>query len=90
MSKKIMRLPAKPFFDFTEAEKQQLFDFMETCIKNGTKLILGQTRCFFCGTELDKVVESKQIGKGSPSVMLSLCDNCWKRPEAQAFLKKSS
>jgi hypothetical protein len=41
MSKDFMRLPLKPFFDFMDDERQQLFNLMETCVKTGTKLILG-------------------------------------------------
>lgn len=89
MSKEFIRLPAKPFFDYTEAERQQLFKLMETCVKRGTKLMLGQTRCFFCGTELGESIESKQVGMGNPLIMTNLCHDCWKRPETQAFLKES-
>lgn len=68
MSKDFMRLPLKPFFDFMDDERQQLFNLMETCVKTGTNLILGQTRCFFCGTELSDVSERKQVGMGNPLI----------------------
>ena len=90
MSNESMRLPTKPFFDYTEAERQQLFKLIETCVNQGTKVMLGQTRCFFCGTEMDETVERKQVGMGTPFVMVNLCHDCWIKPEVQTYLKKSS
>lgn len=88
MSKEFVRLSAKPFFDYTEAERQQLFELIETCVNQGTKVILGQARCFFCGTELDKIVDSKQVGMGTPLIMTNLCHDCYMRPETQAYIKE--
>ena len=87
MSKEFMRLPSKPFFDFTDGEKQQFFKLIETCIRQGTKVILGQTRCFFCGTELNNVTEKKQVGMGNPLIMANLCHDCWEKPAVQDYLK---
>lgn len=88
MSKDFMRLPTKPFFDFTKAEKQQFFDLMEVCIRRGTKVILGQTRCFFCGTELDSVLGKKQVGMSNPLIMVNLCHKCWTMPKVQDYLRQ--
>lgn len=88
MSEEFMRLPSKPFFDFTDDEKQQLFKLMETCVRRRTKIILGQTRCFFCGTELNDVLERKQVGMGNPLIMVNLCHKCWTMPKVQDHLRQ--
>lgn len=81
-------LTEKPFFDYTDDERQKLLDLMATCVKEGKKLILGQTRCFFCGKELDDVLEKRQVGLGNPLIMTNLCHDCFNMKDTQDYINK--
>lgn len=87
MSEEIRKIRSKPFVDYTEEERRQILSGIKAAINQGSKVILGYTRCFICGAELDKMLGKKQVGIDTPSVIINLCDVCYRNPAAQALIK---
>ncbi len=68
----------KPFLGMSKIEQEKLLDVVRVAIKNGTTVVLGDKRCFLCGTELGEVIDITKIGNGDHLLYVRLCDSCSK------------
>lgn len=63
-------------------ELQAVLDLARHLSANGQTVILGEKRCFICGTELGSLVPDapiKRIGGRTIKIFVRLCDSCFGR-----------
>lgn len=86
--KSLKVLLEKPFFGWTDEEKEMLPELLQKMLDAGAEIIvLGQKRCFFCGLLIEpgSTGDTKKIGrgKGKGLIITNLCDACWGKAHAR-------
>lgn len=72
-------LTEKPALGWSKAEWEHCLKLVKGMVSKGGTVILGDKRCFICGTEIDPdVTEFTVAGKGRPRFIVNLCDKCSK------------
>ena len=75
----LMLLTQLPFLNWTREEKDALPKLINQLNKQGTLVVLGQKRCFYCGVEVEgKPYDEIRLGnKRQVGVIVNLCDDCF-------------
>ena len=74
-------LTSKPYLNYTDKERKQLFEILEQIIAQGSQIVLGNKRCFMCGEELGEASgEKKKLGNywERQGIIVNLCNKCYR------------
>lgn len=67
----------KPLLMMTVEEQKGLLEFVEQALREGRVIILGNKRCFICGTPIEtEGINYELLGKGQIRIIINDCLEC--------------